>query len=300
MIDILIALLAATIRLATPLLLVALGEIFAERSGVFNLGLEGMMIMGALFGAMGTFFTGNYLIGIILAIIVGTSMGVLMAYLSVTLRLNQALCGLSIMFLGLGLSTIIHRPIMPLRVEIMGKTNIPLLSEIPVIGPILFQQDILVYVALILVFVSAIVLFRTTSGLKIQAVGENPRAADTLGVNVFLVRYLCIMLGGALAALGGAYLSLSVIGAFREGMTAGLGWIALAIVYFGRWSPYRTLFGSLVFGGVYALQLRLQVFEVAIPYEFLLMLPYILTIAVMVITSRKARGPAAMGTPYVR
>lgn len=295
-----VILLAATLRLCSPLLLAALGEIFAERSGVLNLGIEGIMLMGALFGVMGPALTGNYIVGVLLAVLVGALMGLLMAFLSVTLRFDQVLSGLAIMFLGMGLSTFIYRPIAPLRVESLGPVNIPILSQIPVIGPILFQQNILVYLTLVLVPISALILFRTTFGLKIRAVGENPKAADNLGVNVFRVRYICVVICGMLAALGGAYLSMGEIGAFREGITAGRGWIAIAIVYFGRWGPYRTLVGSLVFGGLFALQLNLQVLNVAVPYEFLLMLPYLLTVAILVVASKKAFGPAALCIPYER
>lgn len=300
MIDAIISLLAATIRLSTPIMLAALGEIFAERSGVLNLGIEGIMLMGALFGVMGPALTGSYVVGILLAVFIGALMGLLMAFMSVSLRLNQVLAGLAVMFLGMGLSTLISRSVATMRVETLSRVSIPLLSQIPVIGEILFQNDILVYLTLILVVISAIVLFRTTIGLKIRAVGENPKAADTLGVSVFRYRYICVVIGGMLAAIGGSYLTMGEIGTFREAMVAGRGWIALAIVNFGRWSPYRSLLGSLVFGGVFALQLRLQVQGVAIPYEILLMLPYILTIAIMMLTSRKAVGPAALTVPYVR
>ncbi len=296
----LIGFLASTIRLASPILLAALGEIFGQRSGILNLGIEGIMLMGALGGIVGAAFTNNIWLGIILGTVSGVAMGLLMAFLSVTFRVNQVLSGLSIYYLGLGLSTFLYRPFAPLRVTPLEPVSIPLLSQIPVIGPALFQQDALAYLTLILVPVFGIVLFRTTFGLKVKAVGENPKAADTLGINVYRTRYLCVILGGALAGLAGAYLPLALTGIFFEGMTVGRGFIAVAIVYFGKWSPYRTLVGGLVFGGAFALQIKFQALGVAIPYQFLLMLPYILTVVVLVIVSRKARGPASLGIPYER
>lgn len=290
----------SVIRLTTPILLASLGQIFTQRSGVINLGVEGMMLMGAIFSILVTFVTGSVWLGIMAGIAMGALMGVIMALLSVTLRVNQILAGLSIFFLGLGLSTFIYRPFAPISVIPLEKISIPLLSEIPVVGPILFQQNVLVYLALILVPLSGIILFRTSWGLKIRATGESPEAVDTLGINVYRIRYLCIIIGGMLAGLAGTAMTVGELGTFTEGMTVGRGWIAVAIVYFGKWIPYRVFIGSLVFGGTFALQLRLQALGFPIPYEFLLMLPYILTIIALTMMGRGAVGPASTGKPYER
>ena len=298
--EILFSFLAATIRLATPILFAGIGEIFAERSGVLNLGIEGIMLMGALSGLTGIYFTNNVGIGIILGITVGALMGLLMAILSVTLRVNQVLAGLSIFYLGLGLSSFIWTLLPVMRVAPLAPTIIPFLSQIPVVGPVLFQQNFMVYLALISIPISGLILYRTTFGLKISAVGENPKAADTVGINVNRVRYLCVIIGGMLAGIAGAYLTIGWVGGFTHNMVGGGGFIAVAIVYFGKWSPYRTLAGALLFGGAFAFQIRLQPMGVEFPYEFLLMLPYILTLVFLIVMGRKVRGPASLSLPFER
>ncbi len=300
LVDQAVFLLAATIRLATPLLLVALGETFAELSGVINLGAEGIMLMGAFAGVFGYFVTGNVWLGILLGIVVGGAMSIVMAFLSVTLRLNQILCGLAIFFAGLGLSSFLYYPLAPMGVQPLGTTSIPVLGDIPVIGPILFQQNILTYLAFILVPVFGIILYKTTAGIKIRATGEKPAAVDTLGMSVSKIRYLCVILGGVLAGLAGVYLSVAETGGFRENMVAGRGFMALGLVYFGKWNPYRIVPGVLLFGFFYALQVRLQAIGVDVPYQFLLLLPYILILVTLVLVGRKATGPAALGNPYKR
>jgi len=300
-----ISLLSATLRLATPIIFAALGEIFTERSGILNLGVEGIMLMGAFAGFWGAYETGNLWLGVLLGMVVGGLMGLLMGFMSVTLRVDQVISGMGIYFLGLGLSSFLYRIAFGIRtvpptIEGFGETPLPLLSRIPILGPILFRQGIPVYAAMVLVPLSVILLYRTTLGLKIRAAGENPRAADTLGVNVFLVRYLCVILGGVLVGLGGVVLSTAHLKMFWENMTIGRGFIAVAIVYFGKWHPYRTFAGALLFGGAYALQLWFQALGAPVPHQLLLMLPYILTIAVLAMVARGAKGPAALGTPYKR
>lgn len=300
-----VGLLAATLRMATPIILAALGEIITERSGILNLGVEGMMLMGAIAGFIGAYFTGNPWIGFLLAIFVGGLMGLLMGFFSITLSINQVLAGIGIYFAGWGLSSLIYRftfgaaTVTP-TISGIDPIPIPLLSQIPVVGEILFTQDALVYLMIILTILTAVVLFRTTLGLKIRAVGENPKAADTVGTNVFSIRYLCIVVGGMLAALGGAYLTVAHLKLFWENMTVGRGFIAIAIVYFGKWHPYRTLMGGLLFGFAYALQIRLQAMELPFPHQFLLALPYILVIVILVLVARRAIGPASLATPYRR
>lgn len=301
----LISLLSATIRLATPIIFAALGEIFTERAGILNLGVEGIMLMGAFAGFWGAYYTGDLGLGVLLGIIAGGLMGLLMAFMSVTLRVDQVISGMGIYFLGLGLSSFLYRIAFGIRtiaptIEGFGDAPLPLLSQIPVLGPILFQQSIPVYVAILLVPLSVVILYRTTFGLKIRATGEYPQAADTLGVNVFFVRYLCVILGGILAGLGGVIISTAQVKMFWDNMTVGRGFIAIAIVYFGKWHPYRTVAGALLFGFAYALQLRLQAQDTAVPHQLLLMLPYVLTIVVLAIVAREAREPASLGVPYKR
>ena len=188
----------------------------------------------------------------------------------------------------------------PPTVEGFDPIPIPILSQIPVLGPIFFQHTIFVYAALLMVPICTIILFKTTIGLKIRAVGENPRAADTLGINVYRVRYLCVIFCGVMAGLGGAYLSIAELGIFSEAMTAGRGWVAVALVVFGKWLPSRIFFGAILFSFVDAMQLRLQTIGVAVPYQFLTMLPYVLTIIVIAGAYKRAGAPAAIGIPYKR
>lgn len=301
----LISLAAAGIRMATPLLLTALGEIIAERAGILNLSLEGIMTAGAFASYSITFLTGNILDGLVFAAITGVIFGLLMAYASITLRANQTIIGLGLWLLALGAVHFLFRATfgvltIPYTVPPLEPIPIPILSQIPVLGKILFQQNILVYMAFILVPIAYIILFKTTLGLKIRSVGENPKAADTLGINVFLVRYICTIIGSALAGLGGAYLALE-LGFFREYMVSGRGWIAIALVVFSGWEPFKALVGSILFGIVDALQIRVQALQIPIPYQILQMLPFIATfIALIIISKRVAGRPAALAIPYKR
>ena len=297
--------LSAAVRLATPILLAALGETFTERSGVLNLGLEGIMLMGALSGFVGAYATGNLWGGVLAALITGALMALLMGFLSVTAKVNQVVAGLGITILGSGLSTLLFRLFFGLRtipptIEMFPELPIPLLSSIPILGEVLFQQNILVYLTFILTAVAQVVIYRTRFGLALRAVGERPDAADTRGISVSGMRYVALIIGGALAALGGAYLPLASLGIFWTQMTAGRGFIAIAIVIFSRWNPVRGLFGALFFGATLALQLSLQTLRIPIPSELLLMLPYIVTIVALVIVSRRAEFPGAFATPYTR
>lgn len=298
---------ATGLRLAAPLLLAALGELFAERSGVLNLGIEGMMLMGAISGFWITFITESLFLGVLAAVMVGGLMGLLMAFLSISLRANQIVAGLALWIFGLGLSGFIYRsgiwgPYVYPTVSTFGDIAIPGLSGIPALGPILFNQSVLVYLSLIAVPICFFLLFKTTWGLKVTAVGENPRAADTLGIKVFHTRYICVIIGGILAGVAGAFLPLVWMGSFNENMTAGRGFIAFALVIFGAWKPWRILAGSVLFGSIDAVQMRLQASGGVwiYSYQFLLMLPYILTIVALVILSRRAGAPAALTKPYVR
>ena len=300
-----IGVLAASIRLATPLLFAALGEIFTERAGILNLGVEGIMLMGALSGFLGAYWTSSLWLGVAAGMLTGVLFGLLMGFMSITVKANQVVAGLGITILGSGLSTLLFRLTFGLRstppsLDIFPKLSIPLLSKIPGIGPVLFEHNILVYLALILVPISSLVLYRTRLGLMIRAVGESPDAVDTRGLNVSRIRYLSVMIGGAMAGLSGSYLVLGSLGLFWTQMTAGRGFIAIAVVVFSKWDPTRALLGALVFGLASALQISLQTLSVPIPSELLLMLPYIITILVLVGVSRRAEFPSAFAVPYHR
>lgn len=301
----LVSLLAGAIRMSMPILLPALGEIFTQRSGILNLGLEGIMLMGALAGFAGTFFSQNLWVGLLAAVITGIIFSLIMGFLSITVKANQVIAGTAITILGTGLSTFLFREIfgiqkLPPQIESFPPLEIPFLSDIPFLGPVLFNHNAMVYLTLILVLLTAFVLEKTSFGLKVRAVGENPRAADSKGINVALVRYLCVMIGGAFAGLGGAFLSIGFMNTFIDGMVAGRGFIAVAVVIFARWNPYRALGAALLFGGASALQMRLQAIGVPIPHQFLLALPYVLTILVLLSVSKKAEFPAAYTLPYSR
>jgi ABC-type uncharacterized transport system permease subunit len=297
--------LSASMRLAVPILFAALGEIFTERAGILNLGLEGIMLIGALLGFVGAYISGNLWFGVLLAMIGGILMGLLMGFMSITARVNQVVAGIGITILGSGLSTLLFRLFFGLRttpptIEMFAITPIPILNKIPIVGQMLFEHNVLVYLSLVLVAVSWIVLYRTRFGLALRAAGERPDAVDCRGINVSLLRYLALIIGGALAGIGGAYLPLANLGVFWTQMTAGRGFIAIAVVIFSRWDPIRALIGALIFGGAMALQLSLQTLRVPIPSELLLMIPYLVTILVLVSVSRRAEFPGAFTVPYKR
>ncbi len=301
----LISLLAGAIRLSIPILLPALGEIFTQRSGILNLGLEGIMLMGALGAFAGTFFTNNLWLGLLCAMLVSILFSLIMAFLSITVKANQVIAGTALTILGTGLSAFLYRAIfgiqaLPPQIQSFQPLRFPILTEIPVLGPILFNHNILVYLALALVIITAVVLEKTTFGLNVRAVGENPKAADSKGINVSLVRYISVAIGGAYAGLGGAFLSIGFMSSFLDRMVAGRGFIAVAVVIFARWNPYRALGAALLFGGADALQMRLQAIGVPIPHQFLLALPYVLTILVLISVSKKAEFPAAYTLPFTR
>jgi general nucleoside transport system permease protein len=303
---IIIGVLASGIRLSTPILFAALGEKIAERSGVLNLGVEGMMLIGAFAGFMGTYLTGgNYVFGVLLALAASAALAMLMGFMSITIRTNQLAAGLAIWLLGTGLAALLYRLYFGVRtaapsVELLPKIDIPGLSSLPGIGEVLFSHDPLVYIALLLIPVTHFFIFKTNLGLKIRTVGENPKQADALGVNVYRIRYLAVVLGGALAGVGGAYFSLVQTGYFLEDVTAGAGWIALAVVIFGRWKAYWIAGGAFIFGMVNSLQLSLQATGTAIPFQFLLMLPYLIPIAILAVMSKKTGAPSALAIPYSR
>ncbi len=300
--EFLIVLTAAALRVATPILLAALGEMLAERAGILNLGIEGIMLFSAFTGFIAAQRSGSLWLGVAAAVATGVVLSALMGLLSVTFGLNQHVSGLGITLLGSGLALYFF------RLAYGGASTPPALDRsfeqwdvLPgtLLGTLLGQYW-LTYFALLLVPLLAWLLARTSFGLRLHAVGENPEAVDVAGVNVYRVRYLALMAGGALMGLGGAFLSLAQLGAFTHGIVNGRGWVAIAIVIFGNWRPVRVLLGALLFGFVQALQLRLQAEGVPVPYELLLALPYLVTILVLALTGRNANYPAALLKPYRR
>ncbi len=299
------AVLAAAVRAGTPVLFATLGEIFAERAGVLNLGVEGMMLTGALAGFAVAAQTGDPWIGALAAAAVGGGLSLIHAFLSVTLRANQVASGLALTIFGTGLSAFLGRGYVGVPAAGFHPVPLPLLAHLPLVGPILFQQDPLVYLSYLAVPAAWYVLYRTRWGLDVRAVGEHPEAADAMGIDVVRARYACVAAGGALAGLGGAFLSTAYTSMWIENMTAGRGWIAVALVIFATWDPLRAVAGAYLFGGVNALQLHVQATGSGLPTYLLLMTPYVFTIAVLVIatqeTARKRLGaPAALTIPYTR
>ncbi|MEM9582760.1 MAG: ABC transporter permease [Pseudomonadota bacterium] len=289
-------LLASLMVAATPIILAATGELIVEKSGVLNLGVEGMMITGAICGFAIAVESGSPAMGFIAAAVGGALLSLVFGFLTQVLLSNQVATGLALTLFGLGLSSMLGQDYVGIRPPATEKLDIPLLSDIPVLGPILFNQDLIVYIALALVVATWAVLKFTRAGLILRAVGENHDAAHALGYKVVRVRLMAIAFGGACAGLGGAYLSLVRVPQWTEGMTAGAGWIALAIVVFGAWRPFRVLLGAYLFGGVTVLQLNLQAAGIKIPVEYLSMSPYLITIAVLVIMS-SGKAKAALSAP---
>lgn len=297
--------LIATIRMATPLLLAALGGIISERAGIVNIALEGMMLMGALFGTVGAHYSGSPWIGALVGTLAGGATALILAYMSINLRSNQVVVAAALNLFCLGVTSFFFRVIFkvttdPKLVPGFGINPVPFLCDIPVIGHIFFNHTAIVYVAFSLVPVVSFVLFKTTVGLRLRAVGEHPMAADTVGVNVYKVRYVATVIGGLFAGLGGVYLSLGQLNMFMDNMVAGRGFIALAAVIFGGWKPFGALGATLLFGAADALQMRFQALGFQVPYQFMLMLPYILTMAALAGVITKATPPAAEGIPYVK
>jgi ABC-type uncharacterized transport system permease subunit len=298
-------LIAAIIALSVPMAFAALGEVISERAGVINLGTEGVMLVGAITAFSISFFRSDNLFGVLVGAASGALMGLLLAFVSISLKQDQVLSGLGIYFLGVGLSGFLYDIFFgqigsTIRITGLPELPIPLLSQIPVIGDSLFSQDIIEYLAFVTLILVVILVGRTTFGLNIRAVGENPSAADTLGVSVTKIRYAAVIIGATLAGIGGAYLALSSHAFQAENITAGRGFIAVAMVYFGKWRPARAFFGTFLFGAAYLLGAFFQVVGSIIPYYFLLMVPYVLTLVVLVGIARGARAPSALGVPYNR
>ncbi len=299
--------LAAAVAAAVPIALAALGELLTEKAGVLNLGVEGMMLIGAVSAFRAGDSWGNLWLALVVGAVAGGLFSLIHAFLTVTLRSNQIVSGLALVIFGTGLSTFIGKPIegLPLDTDFVS-TKWGFLGDLPIVGPVIFDQDPIVYLTIAAAVAISYYLRRTRTGLALRAVGESPETADTMGVSVTGFRYVHIMLGGVFAGMAGAYLVLGQVPAWSQaGTTAGLGWIALALVVFASWNPMRVLLGALLFGFARRANFWLQGEGVEIPAEILSMLPYLLTIVVLVIwgsrdARRRAGAPAALGTAYVR
>ncbi|MCO6390429.1 ABC transporter permease [Aliihoeflea aestuarii] len=289
---------------ATPLLLAAIGELVVERSGVLNLGVEGMMIMGAVTGFGVALMTGNPFLGAFAAIIVGALFSLLFAFLTLTLVTNQVATGLALTLLGLGLSGMIGESFVGQPGVRLPRLDVPVLSELPIVGRLLFSQDLIFYVSVFLTLGVVWFLFYTKAGLTLRSVGDNHSSAHALGIKVVRIRYMAVLFGGACAGLAGAHLSLVYVPQWVENMTAGRGWIALALVVFASWRPLRVLAGAYLFGAVSIGQLHAQALGIGVPSQLLSALPYLATIIVLVLISRNRRltmvnTPASLGRPFV-
>lgn len=300
------AILISGIIAGTPLLFAALGEVLAERSGVMNLGVEGMMLVGAVTGFAVDVYTKNLGLAVLAAILAGGLMALIHAFLTISLKANQVVSGLALTIFGTGLSAYLGKPLVGIPAPTTFKAAaIPALSQIPGLGPVFFTRDLLVYLSFVLVALTWFILYRTKTGLILRAVGENPGAVDAAGISVYRVRYGAVLIGGMLAGVAGAYLSLAYAPSWLENMTAGRGWIAVSLVIFAMWNPVRALIGAYIFGIIDALQFHMQTLGVMIPAVFLNMLPYIFTIIILIVMTRETKNrrvatPEVLGLPYSR
>jgi len=314
MIALLTSLLAITLRAGTSLIFASIGEIYTERSGILNLGIEGMMLMSAVTSFAAVYYTGNLFLGMLVAMLVGGLLAAIHAFLSITLRANQVVSGLCITLFGSGMATFLGQKLGPesnssylvgLVANKFEPLALPLLSRLPIVGAV-FNQDVLTYIVYLLLPLSWYYLFKIRSGLNLRAVGENPQTADAMGINVGKVRYFYTISGGMLVGIGGAHLSLSYAPGWTENITGGRGWIVIALVIFSMWNPARAIWGAVIFGGINAVQFRLQASGTTIPAAYLNMLPYLATIIVLVILtwwealSKRVGAPSALAKSYMR
>lgn len=295
-----------TILALVPYVLASQGTMLGGRTGLFNVAQEGIMLVGASAGFLGAYLAGSLLVGIFLAMAVGALFGLALAYFTTTLKMNQFVIGLALFFIGLALSTLFFKfvigvTLQPPLVPTLPDVAIPGLAQIPIIGEIFFNQNWLVYLTILLSAFLYYLLYQTSFGLELRAIGENPKAADSLGVNVTLMRYITAIVGGMLMGLAGVYLPLVYTGTFTESMVRGRGWLSIALTFFGGWQPHLIFFGALFFAGIEVFSLRIQVIGGGgIPHQFLRTLPYIATILVMMPAFRSVRAPAFLGQNYDR
>ncbi len=302
-----ISILATAVRMGTILLLAALGELIVERSGVLNLSVEGMMLSGAFGGFMGAYYTNSLWLGVLSAILAGLLVSALFGLLAIILQIDKTVSGLTVNIFAAGLTFYLYRVLFPN----VGATNIPalkpfsvfqipFLSDIPIIGKILFSQYALSYLAFFLMLLVAFYLYRTKSGLILRTLGENPRVVDMKGINVMRYRFLAVLFGGMMAGLAGSFITLASVGIFVADITSGRGWLAIAIVIFGDWKPVKILWASLFFGFIDALQMQLQALGVQLPFQLFLAMPYILTTLAVFLARKRSGAPLALGVHYVR
>ena len=301
--DFIIPALLTIITAATPLVFAAMGELITEKSGVLNLGVEGMMLTGAIAGFASVFFFESAIIACMVAMLAGTLTALLFAFLVLSLQASQVASGLALTIFGIGLSALLGQNMVGIAYEGLPTLNIPYLTDLPVVGKLLFGQDFLVYLSVSLPFIVGWFLYRTRAGLILRAVGDSHDAAHAIGYPVIRIRYMATLFGGAMSGLAGAYLSLAYSPMWVENMTAGRGWIALALVVFATWRPGRLFLGAYLFGGITILQLHAQAVGIHIASQFMSMLPYVITIVVLVIISRdqnkiKLNAPACIGKPF--
>lgn len=303
--DIAVSFLSSVIMLATPTLLAALGIVFSERAGIVNIGTEGMMLVGALAGVIGSYLTGSVWLGVLIAMLVSMLFSAIFALFTVIVKADQTVIGTGLNILASGLTITVNRAMFgastsPPRIDSFDKFAIPFLSKIPILGDVLFRQPFPVYIAFALVPLAWFVMFRTNMGLKLRAVGEHPRACDTVGINVARTRFMSVLFSGLMAGLAGSFVSMGQMSFFTEGMIAGGGFMALAAVVFGNYTPVGVMGASLVFGASNALMYQLQALNTGIPYQFLLMLPYLITILALCGLIRRSNKPASSAIPYVK
>ena len=300
-----VALAKLTILTLVPYVLASQGTMLGGRTGVFNVAQEGIMLIGASVGFLGAYLTGNLFYGILLAMLVGGLVGLALAYFTTTLKMDQFVIGLALFFFCLGLASLLYKVTIGVTIKpplIPTLRDVPVLglSQVPILGAIFFNQNWLVYFTILLSAVLYYLLYHTRIGLELRAVGENPKAADSLGVNTSLMRYVTATVGGMLMGLAGAYLPMLYTGTYTHDIVRGRGWLAIALTFFGGWSPHTIFLGALFFAGVEVLSFRVQVSGGGIPYQFLLMLPYVATLLVMMFAFRRARVPAFLGQNYDR
>ena len=305
MIDTITSFLASDIRTATPILIAALGIVFSERAGIVNIGTEGLMLIGSLVCVAGSYYTGSVLLGTIVGMIITMLFALVFGYFTITVKADQTVVGTAINIFAGGFTIALNRVLFGLntsipKIDVFDKVKIPILGDIPIIGDSLFNQSVPVYLAFLAVPLAWFVLQKTNIGLKIRAVGENPKACDTVGINVYKTRYMTVLYSGLMAGFAGAFVSMGQLSFFSEGMVAGRGFMALAAVVFGNYTPVGVMIASLVFGAGEALQYRLQALNTGIPYQFLVMLPYVITVVAICLLVRKSKKPASSAVPYVK
>lgn len=298
------ALLTSGVRMAVPLMYAGLGEMVSEKSGVLNIGMEGVMLCGAFFSFAAAYFTGNLLVGLLAGMLAGMLISLLHALLCVKGKQNQTVSGLAINMIGLGITSYLYKLMCNafprMQVNILPQMNFPILCKIPVIGPAFFQQDLLAYAAYILLLAAFVFYRYTRVGLNMAAIGEKPMAADAAGIHVERFQWIACAVNGLLGGAGGAYMIIAQLGAFSDNMTAGRGYIALAVVILGRYCPQGVFLAALLFGVANGAQIRLQALGVNVPMQLLAMLPYVITLIALLITSGRSREPESLAKPYIR